>query len=285
MLSNSSQNTQKITSHLGGKMSIYSASGDLTEEQRIREPIEKGLKLVISNVDMDLRTNGVESFQFREPVAFAILNDKEIERDQTFRAGQERWDIKINLSHQLVMDEFGKEPEELLGHSSQSKMTLKAISADAAIRSVGLKLLTIPDVKENLMARLGTGLSLASLVLNQLSGANDTPQPTIKLTDKERVSDVVKLMKSDLSNVPTVQDLAKKVGTNSNKLTRDFVSVKGVTPHAWLQEERMKEAWRLLSDHSVTVSQAAYATGYTPAHFSNAFRKRFNVTPRSIQNG
>lgn len=51
-----------MTEHLQEQLSIYTARGDIAQPVRIREPIEDGLKLVISNIEMDLQAGNLQNF-------------------------------------------------------------------------------------------------------------------------------------------------------------------------------------------------------------------------------
>ncbi|WP_413535129.1 helix-turn-helix domain-containing protein [Rahnella inusitata] len=46
---------------------------------------------------------------------------------------------------------------------------------------------------------------------------------------------------------------------------------------------RLDTAWHMLNSGEVSVSTAAYHVGYTPAHFSVAFRKKLGVSPKSLR--
>ncbi|MCV6576854.1 MAG: AraC family transcriptional regulator [Cohaesibacter sp.] len=285
MSQNAANSFLKMTEHLQGQLSIYTARGDIAQPVRIREPIEDGLKLVISNIEMDLQAGNLQTFEFRKPVIFAVLADGEHERDQTFHSGRERWDIALTMDRQLVQDEFGKDPQDLLQASDNARLSLKAAPADQAMRAIAHQLLTLPEGPGSNMARMGNGLNLAAMVLKTLSSEKEQSNLPLKLSDMERIAHVRELMLADLANVQDVRTLARQVGTNTAKLNRDFVTVTGMTPHAWLQEQRLLKGWHLLSVRSVSVSEAAHAAGYTPAHFSTLFRKRFKVPPSSIANG
>ncbi|WP_458757645.1 AraC family transcriptional regulator [Afipia sp. TerB] len=39
----------------------------------------------------------------------------------------------------------------------------------------------------------------------------------------------------------------------------------------------------MLANGQVTVSEAAYRVGYSPAHFATIFRQRFNVSPSKLR--
>ncbi|WP_164170722.1 helix-turn-helix domain-containing protein, partial [Stenotrophomonas maltophilia] len=51
----------------------------------------------------------------------------------------------------------------------------------------------------------------------------------------------------------------------------------------YLQEYRLREAHRMLCDEEANVSTVAYRVGYSPAHFSIAFRKRYGISPSEIR--
>ncbi|ETF02325.1 AraC family transcriptional regulator [Advenella kashmirensis W13003] len=83
---------------------------------------------------------------------------------------------------------------------------------------------------------------------------------------------------ADLSNPPTIEQLARETGLNQLKLKRGFKSLFGVSVYALFQRERMEHARRLLLQHSVT--ETAIQLGYSNfSHFSTAFRKQFGVLP------
>ncbi|WP_213978658.1 helix-turn-helix domain-containing protein, partial [Serratia marcescens] len=62
-----------------------------------------------------------------------------------------------------------------------------------------------------------------------------------------------------------------------------FRQLFGASVFGLLQEHRLQTAWRLLSEQDLHVSTVAWQVGYTPAHFSVAFRKRFGVMPCDVK--
>ena len=66
---------------------------------------------------------------------------------------------------------------------------------------------------------------------------------------------------------------------NPRKLTAGFRKVFGASVFGYLQEYRLREAHRMLCDEEANVSTVAYRVGYSPAHFSIAFRKRYGISP------
>ncbi|CAB3753028.1 hypothetical protein GQ57_20510 [Burkholderia sp. MSh2] len=84
---------------------------------------------------------------------------------------------------------------------------------------------------------------------------------------------------SDLSNPPTIEQLARETGLNQLKIKRGFKAMFGTSVYALFQRERMERALHLLQRHSVT--ETASMLGYSNlSHFSTAFRKQFGMLPR-----
>ncbi|MBB4268020.1 helix-turn-helix transcriptional regulator [Roseospira visakhapatnamensis] len=88
----------------------------------------------------------------------------------------------------------------------------------------------------------------------------------------------------DLSNPPTIADLARETGLNQLKLKRGFKAAFGHSVYALFQRERMDRARELLRRHGV--AETAVILGYSNvSHFSTAFRKQFGVLPREARRG
>lgn len=77
-----------------------------------------------------------------------------------------------------------------------------------------------------------------------------------------------------------VSDIAKTLGINSDYLTKVFKKEKGISVQQYIQEEKMKEAERLLSYSSYSISEiAAFLSFSSQSHFSKCFRKIYGETP------
>ncbi|MBK1664960.1 AraC family transcriptional regulator [Rhodospirillum rubrum] len=88
----------------------------------------------------------------------------------------------------------------------------------------------------------------------------------------------------DLSNPPTIAELARETGLNQLKLKRGFKALFGHSVYALFQRERMDRARVLLQQNKVT--ETAMMLGYSNvSHFSAAFRKQFGVLPREARRG
>ncbi|MBA4502784.1 response regulator transcription factor [Marinobacterium marinum] len=89
---------------------------------------------------------------------------------------------------------------------------------------------------------------------------------------------------SNLDEAPSVQDLARLVGTNAKRLNTAFKECAGATVYEYLREERMKEAWQLLRNTDTSINDIAAQVGFSNgANFSTAFRERFGLAPSKFR--
>lgn len=103
--------------------------------------------------------------------------------------------------------------------------------------------------------------------------------------DKQKLIEAKELLTSKIHNPPTIVELAKLIGINEYKLKRGFKELFGTTVFGYIHTIRMSMARRLLLGTDKSAKEIAYETGYSsPQHFSNAFKKKFGVTPNSVRN-
>jgi AraC family transcriptional activator of pyochelin receptor len=81
---------------------------------------------------------------------------------------------------------------------------------------------------------------------------------------------------------PSLDVLARRVGICTTALTSGFRQIYGMSVTEFIQDLRLGEAFRSLSDGDMTVSQAAYSVGMSPAYFSTLFRRRYGLSPSNL---
>ena len=97
---------------------------------------------------------------------------------------------------------------------------------------------------------------------------------------QERVEQVIFLLKQNLAEPPSLEELGKKTGCSHFYLSRIFSTQTGHTITQHLRQLRMERAAELLKagDHNVT--EAALEVGYNSlSHFSAAFHETFGCCP------
>ena len=81
----------------------------------------------------------------------------------------------------------------------------------------------------------------------------------------------------------SLKDLAKLCRLSESQLLRQFKRSTGMTPYAWLARLRLEQALVLLKSGKLS-TQVAYKVGFfDQAHFVNAFRQAYGISPTQIQ--
>ena len=97
---------------------------------------------------------------------------------------------------------------------------------------------------------------------------------------QERVDQVTYLLKQDLANPPSLEELGKKIGCSHFYLSRVFSAQTGQTITQYLRQLRMEKAAELLKSGEYNVTEAALEVGYSSlSHFSAAFHETFGCCP------
>ncbi len=86
-------------------------------------------------------------------------------------------------------------------------------------------------------------------------------------------------LEENLSTNITLEQLARYVGTDRYRLTRDFNSVLGLAPHRYLDCLRVRQAQQLLAK-GMPPAEVASAAGFTDqSHLTKRFKRQLGVTP------
>jgi len=121
-------------------------------------------------------------------------------------------------------------------------------------------------------------LELITYAISQIIAAKKpgTCHGKLLSRDVERVHEVREILFSNLENPPSLIELARQVGTNKNKLNRDFQLVFGASVFEYLRASRLEKAKTLIETGKLSVTEAALEVGYAHArNFTRAFRNYF----------
>jgi AraC-like DNA-binding protein len=96
----------------------------------------------------------------------------------------------------------------------------------------------------------------------------------------ERVEKVIALLRANLENPPSLEEIGRVVGCSQFHLSRTFSTATGMTITQYLRQLRMERAAELLRSGKFNVTEAALEVGYSSlSHFSQAFHETFGCCP------
>ena len=108
--------------------------------------------------------------------------------------------------------------------------------------------------------------------------------PSEASMDVRLVVQAQQVLSQALANPPSLDRLARMVGTNRRRLNEAFQALCGQPVFGWLREERLRQANSQVSGTQTPFSVLSEALGYsTPANFSKAFRQRFGCSPSEMR--
>jgi AraC-like DNA-binding protein len=129
--------------------------------------------------------------------------------------------------------------------------------------------------------------SIEFLVL-QAEACNAASFPSLKYIktdyDKSCIRHAQEYMMNHLEAPPGLSELSRIIGINEYKLKRGFKEVYGNTVFGYLSETRLEIAKNDLMKGNRTAGEIAAELGYSSVqHFSNAFKKKFGVSPNNLK--
>lgn len=129
-------------------------------------------------------------------------------------------------------------------------------------------------------------IELMALVLDHEVAIQQGEVKTIMLKPEqlERVHYAKEILLRDLSNPPSLVELARQVGLNDFLLKQGFRQAFGTTVFGELQAYRLETAKKVLAEQDISVTEVARLVGYANARsFARAFRRKFGVGPKAYQ--
>jgi AraC-like DNA-binding protein len=103
-------------------------------------------------------------------------------------------------------------------------------------------------------------------------------------TDRASIMNAKKIIDDHIAYAPTYEALAKQAGMSVSKLSRGFCDIIGMPIHAYIINQRLEIAARLLLEGDLDIGRIAALVGYTkPSNFSDAFKKKYGIIPKQYK--
>ena len=153
---------------------------------------------------------------------------------------------------------------------------------------ITLKQLSEPQAKNGLAGfyyRLKAETLLYN-VFHQLHNRQSNGHHPVNKADAEKLAIIRKAVLSDLSQPPSLPDLAKLGGLSETKMKYLFKQVFGDSIYNYFQTARMEEAAYLLRHKNFSVSEAGYQLGFSNlSHFTRLFERHHQQKPKKYASG
>ncbi|MBU2874656.1 response regulator transcription factor [Marinobacter salexigens] len=111
-------------------------------------------------------------------------------------------------------------------------------------------------------------------------------EPVLATTSEDELllRAVVRYISQNLRELPSLQEIARSVGTHDKRLSKLFREHMGVTVFAYIREVRLRKGQELLSDSNLSVQDISEWLGFGSAcNFTTAFRNGVGMTPTQFR--
>lgn len=128
----------------------------------------------------------------------------------------------------------------------------------------------------------GKTLELLSKQIKQFKDDSQLPQKQVILRESDliKIESARDILIKNLKSAPTIEELARQVGVNRQKLKSGFKLLYDSTINSYLREERLETASLLLLSGK-SVVEASNTVGYiNQSHFTRRFKEKYNVLPK-----
>lgn len=257
---------------------------ETTEDLQVEETYQAGFNLVAvhSGSVISESVNG-QKIEIATPSIFIANSVERYSLLNQFKSGDPLRYTLLQLSSQWLEQQHILLPPIL--QQNQSLM-LHHLTMDNTFLALTMQLFQNP-VHDSLkpLYYSGKACEFASLSLQYLCHAQEPANRPLSQREKNSLKQAKEILIAEMETPPKLEILAARVGLNTRKLTQGFRQLFGNSVYGWLQEYRLQTAYNMLLNEGESISSVAYYVGYTPAHFSVAFRKRFGILPGDVRKG
>lgn len=103
----------------------------------------------------------------------------------------------------------------------------------------------------------------------------------LRRSDVEKVQQATQYINNNINKNLSVDQIAKEVGTNVNKLQEGFKYMYNHTVNKYMQQVKLEAARELLGNSDFNISQIVHQIGLTNrSYFSKIFKERYGVSPK-----
>lgn len=233
---------------------------------------------------------GGPAWHFHQPALTVSVVPEGTRMDIAIAGGSAQRTVTLVLEPRFLLQRHGVDPAELpapLRRLMEGRLevpqTVVSMPLDADIAGLVLDLtrsrLTGSLRRMQVEARSAELLALVAAAWNDHLAAQHCPGGRTR--DAEIVRLAERMLAEHFAHPPTLQALARRLGTNKNKLTQLFQRSHGTTPQMYCLRRRIERAQALIAEGRLSLGQVAEAVGYQhQSSFTVAFREVVGLAPR-----
>lgn len=264
-------------------MTLTSARSQVRQADNMRSVSAEGLSLgILMNASVDVDFGNRRREHFATTDGFLLSCREPIEMLHAFRKASEPRIVFLHIPPE-ALDRISLAASIVgLPSSPDGLSSLRSWKPNSSLVMVAQQ---IADCRYTGPVRelylQGKALELLSMALNSLDdGEAAFPIPAANRT--ERLIAARDILLAEFKAPPSLDALSSRVGICTTALTSGFRAMFGMSVTDFIQDQRLEHARLAIVEGRLSVSQAAYSVGLSPAYFSTIFRRRFGEPPSKV---
>ena len=249
---------------------------------------EAGLKLVLvlgGQLDYQLQSGG--AVHVEGPAFHISLSETPFVVSHRYAARQALQYLSVRMPMAALHDTFGAELDVLarrIAPATRHAMATANGRAGKMLQALGRQIMLCPLAGPLRQLYLsGKALELTAAVMDGLAGTCAPAEAAPGARQLRCLQQARDILLQRLHAPPTLPELARLAGTNASTLSLGFRQLFGTSVFAYVRQQRLELAYRMLASGNISVADAAHACGYTDSHFSKVFRQRYGVSPSGLR--
>jgi len=203
--------------------------------------------------------------------------------ERQYIAGQLLKHYRFTMTKSWLIKYFGEQKTSQLFQASNLEVLSHHPITPQSIFCIQHLLSTHTDSDLQLLYKYGLGISIVTAELTHWFDGMFENKCRFSQHDQAMANQARDVLYAEFKHPPTLEALAKRVGTNQCKLKQLFRHFFDSTPYNLLLQFRMQEARQFLASGQYQVAEVADLVGYQQAsNFSAAFTKYFGVCPKRV---
>ncbi len=267
------------------QLSLSAGTFPVPEGERVVGPMRRGLKIaVMLDGRQSLEIDNQPAVVVRGPALLVAANGGDHVQQRTGLSGGEVRCVLMQFDLDFVEREFAAPMQQLFALAGAGDAGVWVRPADAELCALALAIAECPVAAP--LRRLylaGKALELTAMALDRIVGQPPLRPARLPARTREQVHAARDMLVAAMQEPPSLAELARATGLNPTKLTSAFRAEFGASVFGYLQERRLQQAHALITEGEAGIAEAAFRVGYTPAHFSSLFRKRFGMPPSALR--
>lgn len=254
------------------------------KERRIAGPQASSVFWSASNISSCVKMEAGESFvgvivymtkKFLQNILGEdLLDSPATEANRIIADSTHQYDLSGNKANKAFIDQTHN-----ISRTVQSKIGKMKYELVQEIINLG----NSSSVPEKLLLRANV-IKILALFIKRIASKIDRDEESNHFNDTSKILQVKKTIDENAgSEHISLDDLAKAAAMSKTKLKTKFKEIVGQTTYQYYLSVKMEKARAILEDNPTQITTVAYELGYkSTSHFSQAFKKQYGVTPKSI---